>query len=230
MSWKDHPIVIAAATCVATLGVCYELLIPAYTTTLENQVAKDIKIISELKEATNKAQAHAEQLDLLNKNLLSDNAFASCNPYPRAFSEIKIGDPSQRVFEKYGKEAVSPDEDNRWLTVETPNDPIFTDATYYVEEGSLKVRQILFFFKDRVDIPPLSRTHDPKKETATQLAIIKQLGDALPQIVFQKDKSKSKAIYTGSIDGEVIYKVEQNMLLITPKATALSNKMCTPQK
>lgn len=226
MSWKDHPIVIAAGTCVATLGVCYKLLIPAYTTTLENQVAKDIKTISELKETRNKAQARAEELDRLNKSLLSDRAFESCSPYPRAFSDIRIGDPSQRVFEKYGKEAVEPDEDNRWLTVKTPEDPIFADVTYYVDEETHKVRQLLFFFKDRVDITPLSKIHDPKKETATQLSIIKQLSDTSPKITFEKNKSKSKPIYTGMIGGKEIFKVEQNTLFITRNASAIGNTTC----
>jgi hypothetical protein len=230
MSWKDHPIVIAAGTCVATLGVCYKLLIPVYTTTLENQLAKDLNTISQLKEAANKAQARADRLNLVNKELLTDRAFSSCNPYPRAFSNIKVGDQSDRVFEVYGKEIVSREEDNRWLSVKPDDDPIFSDITYYFDTETLKISQLLFFFKERIDAPPLDSTHNPKTESATQLSIMKQIRNAFPQINIERIKEKSKPSYTASLNGKIIYHIEQNTLLITSNAPTIDNKACGNKK
>lgn len=230
MSWKDHPIVIAAGTCVATLGVCYKLLIPAYTTTLENQVAKDLNKISELKETASKAQVRADTLNLLNKELLIDRAFSSCNPYPRAFTNIKVGDFSDRVFEIYGKDTVIPEEDNRWLSFKITDDPIFSDATYYIDKGTSKISQLLFFFKERIDVHPIDSTRDPRKESATQLSLIKQIRSAFPQINIEQDKEKSKPFYTASLSGKIIFQIDQNTLLITRNALTIDNKACENKK
>lgn len=230
MSWKDHPIVIAAGTCVATIGVCYKLLIPAYTTTLENQVAKDLNRISELQEIASKAQVRAEKINLLNKELLSDRAFSSCNPYPRAFNDIKVGDLSERVFEVYGKDIVSIEEDKRWLSVKLLEDPIFSIATYYIDMETSRITQVLFFFKDRINVYPSDSTYDTKKESATQVSIIKQIRKELPQLSIERDKTTSKPVYTASLSGKMILEINQDTLLITSNAPTINNKTCGSKK
>lgn len=226
MSWKDHPIVIAAGTCVATLGVCYKLLIPAYTTILENQVAKDLTAISELRQIAAKAQERADRLNLLNKELLSDGIFSNCSPYPRALSNIKIGDRTDKLFEVYGEDLVTREEDNRWLTLKVNDDPIFSKATYYFDKETSKISQILFFFIERVDSPQTNATQDPKKESATQLSLINQIKHAFPQINIERDKERSKPDYKASLNGKVILEIDQNTMLVTRNALTIDSKIC----
>jgi len=226
MSWKDHPIVIAAGTCVATMGVCYKLLIPAYTTTLENQVAKDLTAISELKQISDRARERADRLDQLNKELLSDGIFSNCSPYPRALSKIKVGDRTDKLVEIYGENLITREEDNRWLTLEVNDDPIFSKPTYYFDKETSKINQILFFFNERVDSLHTNATQDPKKESATQISVINQIKRAFPQIDIERNKERSKPEYNASFKGKVIFQIDQNAMLVTRNALNIDSKIC----
>jgi hypothetical protein len=68
-------------------------------------------------------------------------------------------------------------------------------------------------------VRPSDSTHDPKKESATQLSLIKQIRNELPQLSIEQDKTKSKPSYTASLSGKMILQIDQSTLLITRTRT-----------
>lgn len=153
LSWKDHPLAVAAISVSATLviggGLVKDLIIPAYTEQLKNQLVDlprvkehNEKLQFEIKELQSKlATAHTE------KNLaLTANTFVPPDPYPVGLNLVRLGDEISKIDRTYKPEQIEKRKKIPYWSVATGH-PVFRDVTYFFDSTKAKptVNTLLIF-------------------------------------------------------------------------------------
>ncbi|WP_156463170.1 hypothetical protein [Pseudomonas sp. Leaf129] len=202
MSWKDHPIPVAAVTCVATLGVCYKLLMPIYTSVLENEVLHNRSKITGLQEELSTALERIKKLEIENSILISDSALKLCNPYPIGLDFIKVGDPLQKVVDQYSDPKHDIDNNKGFIVVKFPGNKIIRSASYIAIDGK-KIVSIIFFYSD-VKFP---NGKEKLQESPQQLGMLKQVKDAFPNAVIVKRNDPEAPGYDVALGGKKIISI-----------------------
>jgi hypothetical protein len=160
--WKDHPGITAAVAAAGTLTLCatifMSVVLPTFTTRLQNQLdeanANITKLTNNLKtaDATSEIESLKKQTADLHRELRSerlDKLFSSTDVYPLGLRAIRIGDGFETLVSVYGRDAIT--EDN-WLWAQVNiRDSLFSKVTYYKGRCSPKkvtVTHVLFHFDD----------------------------------------------------------------------------------
>lgn len=202
MAWKDHPVVVAATVCVATIGVCYKLLVPVYTSSLENQVRKDAVEISELNRRLSEATLTVARLTRENRDLIAKSQLSFCNPYPAGLDNILIGDPLRKIEDVYSSGNYSFTKNKRWYSITLPNNPLFRTVAFYF--NSDKVTHILYQF----DIPIEDSANRRPIALAARDALVKQVSAAFPAAKIKEDNSDDEGGYDFMIGGKAALTVD----------------------
>jgi len=157
MSWKDHPLAVAAATAAATTAVFFTAIIPTWMKLKDNEIetlkTEPTRLKSELDDIRGQLQrTEAENLKLRRDldRLSPESLFSIDDVYPRGFRSIRIGDRLDLLAKVYGSEANLEDEDH-WISVKFRKPKLFSEITYYYDaDAKLKtVTFILFFFDNK---------------------------------------------------------------------------------
>ncbi|MFZ2161927.1 MAG: hypothetical protein WAW02_06880 [Sideroxyarcus sp.] len=152
-NWKDHPLVIAAVATAATLSLCIlffnEVVIPTRTAYLTNQLAALPGLPKKISDAEAKIELLEKQLTETRIKLLEArniNLFATSNPYPPGFDQVKIGDPVKKVSMIYSQSHITHDEELGSYAVKLEDCP-FEEAYYEYDTRSPKDGFFLIAFQ-----------------------------------------------------------------------------------
>jgi len=103
-SWKDHPVIIAAASFGAGLVFAQTVIFPTMTASLRNEVSSlrsQVQEVAVLKEQLKKAEADAKvEKDKLVASQRT-NLFSLGNPYPVGIGKVKLGDNVSSLTKYY---------------------------------------------------------------------------------------------------------------------------------
>src|SRR5260370_31136210 len=112
MSWKDHPLAVAAGTAAATTALFFTAIIPTWTKLKDNEIAtlktEPARLKSERDDLSGQLRRmESENLKLRGDldRLSSDSLFSLDDVYPRGFRSVRIGDRLDLLAKVYGSEA-----------------------------------------------------------------------------------------------------------------------------
>jgi hypothetical protein len=165
-TWKDHPVFIASAAAVATLGVTVlvykEMVIPTQTALLQNEIVRlrqqmglpddEAGGIRALRKKTETLEKELKEANVKIAELQQSNLFAPGNPYPIGLAKVKIGDSVENVPKIFEEKSISRDHETYW-SVLRPH-ASFSSVSYVFDPKSSdkRITHIYFFFKK--DMPP----------------------------------------------------------------------------
>lgn len=158
-NWRDHPVVIAAVTCAATLGGCIlvfkEIVMPTQIAAISNETRELPVLRAEKDLASSKIKAleatviaKDKEIEKIKSDLLDvtlPRVFSASNPYPIDQRQVKLGDPASKLKEAYPISALDTTMDD-WWSVKT-KDGLFSSAAYYLDDNvtNRTITGILFF-------------------------------------------------------------------------------------
>lgn len=209
MSWKDHPVIVAAVSAAATVAFCVTTLLPIWTKVQENRVENLAVELDSLKKNLDIANADADRYRKQNIALTTDTLFIPSDLYPRGFRDIRIGDPIEKVLSKYKN--VKKESRNNWYSAKIDDSAFFDRATYYFDDEASRrvVTLILIFFKDRVA--------DDVETSPQQVAVQNQIRSICPNAKFEaKQKKFSPPVISVTGCGKVTAEIGPDTYTISP--------------
>lgn len=164
---KEHPIIIVfgfcAATVAATATVYEKLVVPYQLKVLEVQVS-DLnrqlasipiteKTIADRDKTIAKLQEQIVGLRQRAIELTRDNVFSPEDPYPKAFREVRIGDPFSKLEKVFPGRIKKDDPDNSYASAAVEDDFFFRTVTYYYDAQAKPPRVTMSLFQIKQDVP-----------------------------------------------------------------------------
>lgn len=150
-SWRDHPLAIATLAVSATLviggGLVKDLIIPAYTESLKNQLNEYPAVKKENSDLKKKVSALEEQLRVSRSETataITANAWVRGDPYPVGLEEVRVGDEISKIDSHFAANSVTKENKKYWSV--TTTHPIFHRVTYYFNPAvkPQRVQAVLF--------------------------------------------------------------------------------------
>lgn len=139
-NWKDHPLAVAAlavaGTFAATAFAFLEIVIPTQTARIENQIADLPGLRAQVETLELSTSAKDRQINDLKRKievLEQRGLFSSGNPFPIAFSRVRIGQPIVDLEDAYRNFEIERRE-GFWTV--RPDHGVFRSITYYFDERS----------------------------------------------------------------------------------------------
>lgn len=163
-NWKDHPVVIAAVTCAATIGACIvvfkEIVMPTQIAAISNETRELPMLRAEKEQAKSRIKTLEEAIQTKDKDIQKakqelleatlPKIFSAPNPYPIDQGRIRVGDSVLKLKEVYPLSSLDTTMDS-WWTVSTPNG-LFRSAAYYFDDVAKNkpITGILFFPNEKL--------------------------------------------------------------------------------
>lgn len=148
MDWKNHPVIIAVTAGAVTVAFCVTTILPIWTKVLENRVDEYSKEITTLNNKVKTSEKRSAFFEKRNKTLAWDGIFDPSSPYPKGFKEVKIGDPSSKIYEIFKGADIEVDKEVpiEHIIANLPGEgELFHDATYFLDSRS-NITNILYFY------------------------------------------------------------------------------------
>ena len=150
---------IAAVTCVTTIGACIlifkEIVMPTQIAAISNETrelpalrAEKAKADSKIKALEETIQAKDKDIQKAKQDLLEvtlPKIFSAPNPYPIGQAQVRLGDSLMKLKEFHPPSSLDSTMDSWWVT-KTP-EGLFKMAAYYFDENAKNktITGILFF-------------------------------------------------------------------------------------
>jgi hypothetical protein len=148
-SWKEHPLIVAAASCAGTAAFMYNIVMPITNAALNAKLEaltptseKISSLVTEL-DSTKKKLKEVEGLAAI---AVEKTPFLPGSVYPAGVDQVLIGTEINQVLKTYPSGEW--DEDKSYYSVSLEHPHIHT-ATFYFDKNkeNRKVRSILFFIQ-----------------------------------------------------------------------------------
>jgi hypothetical protein len=151
--WKDHPVVVAAIACAASLVFAQQVIFPILTASLQTELATYKTRAAEVGPLKERIAVLESQLkdapgDLA--KIQTTNMFSLGNPYPIGLSQIKLGDSIDVVTKTYPSASI--ERKSFYWSVTRPNSA-FSAAAYLFERDSNDKRVSAIQFYLNSDAP-----------------------------------------------------------------------------
>lgn len=151
-----------SATLVIGGGLVKDIVVPAYTEQLKNQLVEfprvkeqNEKLQLEIKELTSQLAAARSETSLA----LTANTFVQGDPYPVGLNSVRIGDPISKIDRTYHAGHITKEKKSPYWSVRTGH-PVFRTVTYYFDPDSKNptVNTLLLFVEtDKYPNPYLKK-------------------------------------------------------------------------
>lgn len=166
-NWKDHPVIIAAASAAAALVFAQTVIFPTMTASLQNEVSSlrgQTQEISSLRSQIKKMeeetkvekQKYEEEAKVAKQKLVDaqlTNFFSLGNPYPAGLGKVKIGDSIQVLQNAFPDNIIKRDSIFYWSV---PQDhAAIRSITYFFDRPrdlkDRRIRMLLMFGTDKTE-------------------------------------------------------------------------------
>jgi hypothetical protein len=153
LDWKNHPVVVAAAVCAASLVFAQQVIFPVMTASLQNELvayktqAADVKSPRD-RIAVLEAQLKDTPADLA--KIQTANMFSLGSPYPIGLGQIKLGDSLDLVTKFYPSGSI--ERKSIYWTVARPN-AAFASVAYFFDRNASDKRATTIQFYLNTDTP-----------------------------------------------------------------------------